>query len=291
MTQTNLKNNPNSSLLREARLSKGLTLEFVHESTKIPMDALRAIEEGYSTRILSPFYYRGFIKIYADFLGLNVADVLKEYNVSAPQVKSIPTQTPSGKVHPPKGPNIVIVRFGEFKRTFWTTNTKKNLLRLIAFIVVLFVLVKIVGCVANFIKSRPKNPKVTIVKEVKKHSPSKKEQVRKEPVQTEETPPAPQEESKNTVSAQSKNDKVTLAVHAPQDTWIQVKADGKTVFQMTMKKGTVENWEADDKIELSGRNIGDLDLEVNGKDVNLSDSSNRHPKKVVITKNGLTVKK
>ena len=63
MTQTNLKNNPNSSLLKDTRLSKGLTLDIVHEATKIPMDALRAIEEGYSTRILTPFYYRGFIKI------------------------------------------------------------------------------------------------------------------------------------------------------------------------------------------------------------------------------------
>src|SRR5258707_15713730 len=84
MTQTNLKNNPNSALLKETRIAKGLTLEIVHEATKIPMDALRAIEEGYSVRILSPFYYRGFIKIYAEFLGLDVGEMYKHYGLDGP---------------------------------------------------------------------------------------------------------------------------------------------------------------------------------------------------------------
>ena len=45
MTQTSLKNSPNSSLLKETRISKGLTLDIVHEATKIPMDVLKAIED------------------------------------------------------------------------------------------------------------------------------------------------------------------------------------------------------------------------------------------------------
>src|SRR5580698_3716220 len=58
-----------------------MTLEIVHEATKIPLDALKAIEEGYSSRILSPFYYRGFIKIYSEFLGLDIAEMYKEYGL------------------------------------------------------------------------------------------------------------------------------------------------------------------------------------------------------------------
>ena len=34
------------AILKKARESQGLSLEIVHEATKIPMDALRAIEEG-----------------------------------------------------------------------------------------------------------------------------------------------------------------------------------------------------------------------------------------------------
>src|ERR1035441_7311573 len=84
-------NNSKPSILKNTREAKGLTLEIVHEATKIPMDALRAIEEGYSVRILSPFYYRGFIKIYSEFLGLNVGDMYKQYGLD--QAPLMPTSS------------------------------------------------------------------------------------------------------------------------------------------------------------------------------------------------------
>src|SRR5437868_1229024 len=92
----------NPSILKNTRESKGLTLEIVHEATKIPMDALRAIEEGYTSRILSPFYYRGFIKIYSEFLGLNVAEIYKQYGIDQPLKPAMintpaPAQAPSPK--------------------------------------------------------------------------------------------------------------------------------------------------------------------------------------------------
>src|ERR1039457_2719889 len=74
-------NNDKPSILKSTRVAKGLTLEIVHEATKIPMDSLKAIEEGYSVRILSPFYYRGFIKIYAEFLGLDVGEMYQQYGL------------------------------------------------------------------------------------------------------------------------------------------------------------------------------------------------------------------
>ena len=301
MTQTNLKNNPSSSLLKNTRLSKGLTLEIVHEATKVPMDALKAIEEGYSTRILTPFYYRGFIKIYAEFLGLNISDVLTEYNVQSPAMKSAIKPTVLSRPIPssltkPKAqvPSISIPTEGlqEIWRNVWTARNRKNLLRILAGVVALVVLVKIAGCIAHVIKSRPKATVMAPVKGTKKHI-VKKEEPKQETKAVEQEAPAPVTASAEpqTMSAQSQNHKVTLAVHASKDTWIQVKTDGKVAFQMTMKKGTVENWEAKNDIELSGKNIGDLDLEVNGQDVSHLGTLGRHPKKVLITKNGLTVKK
>src|SRR5580692_7322301 len=84
-----------------------MTLEIVHEATKIPMDALKAIEEGYSVRILSPFYYRGFIKIYAEFLGLDVKEMYRQYGLDEP-AKPVPSAvvppSPTFKQPPPKRP-------------------------------------------------------------------------------------------------------------------------------------------------------------------------------------------
>jgi len=68
-----------SAILKNARESQGLSLEIVHEATKIPLDALRAIEEGYTIRMLSPFYYNGFVKMYAQYLNIDVAQVIADY--------------------------------------------------------------------------------------------------------------------------------------------------------------------------------------------------------------------
>ena len=93
------------------------------------------------------------------------------------------------------------------------------------------------------------------------------------------------------VKAPSENHKVEVAVRAMRDTWVQVKTDDKVVFQTTLSKGSMENWSADNRIELSGRNIDQLDMEVNGKHIGSLGGGERRIKKVLITKEGLTVKK
>ena len=93
------------------------------------------------------------------------------------------------------------------------------------------------------------------------------------------------------VQAQSENNKVEVAVRAIKDTWIQVKADGNVVFQMTLSKGSMESWSADNRIELSGRDIEQLDMEVNGKHIGSLGGGERRIKRVLITQEGLTVKK
>ena len=90
---------------------------------------------------------------------------------------------------------------------------------------------------------------------------------------------------------QSADNKVEVAVRANRNTWIQVKTDGNVVFQMTLNKGSMENWSADKKIELSGRNLEQLDMEVNGKHVGSLGGGERRIRKVLITKEGLTVKR
>src|SRR5207244_12226056 len=83
------------------------------------------------------------------------------------------------------------------------------------------------------------------------------------------------------IKTENHNSKVSLAVRAVKDSSVQVKVDGKIVFQMKMKKGTMESWEAKDQIELSGKNINELDLEVNGDHIGSMGSSERGAKRVV----------
>lgn len=79
MVEMTKNSNPSGVLLKEARQSQGLALESVHEATKIPMDVLRAIEEGYTVRTLSPFYLKGFIKMYAQYLNVTLAPMADSF--------------------------------------------------------------------------------------------------------------------------------------------------------------------------------------------------------------------
>jgi cytoskeletal protein RodZ len=56
--------------LQKARLEKGLTLEDVAKSTKIKVEFLSYIENGEYEKLPSVSYAHGFVRNYAEFLGL-----------------------------------------------------------------------------------------------------------------------------------------------------------------------------------------------------------------------------
>ena len=254
-----------NSLLKNTREAKGLTLDIVHEATKIPLDALKAIEEGYSVRMLTPFYYRGFLKIYAEFLGLDPVEVLSRYEVQKPK----PVAAPSSRFYQSKRSHEMMEAAGEFFRQIFSPKNRSMMVRVAGIVLAVFVVLKVGGCaVYNTLYAFKKHP--TVKPAVASRSAAPKPQI---------------------IKTQSNSAKVTLAVRVPRNTWIRVKVDDKVVFQDKMKKGTTESWDAKDRIELSGKNINELDLEVNGRHIGALGGTERGAKRVVITKEGLTVKK
>ncbi|MDZ4833186.1 MAG: DUF4115 domain-containing protein [Candidatus Melainabacteria bacterium] len=65
--------------LKNARESRGLTLGQIYDKTKIPTTNLEAIENGDSEQLPESVYVAGFIKRYADILGLNGKGLSEEY--------------------------------------------------------------------------------------------------------------------------------------------------------------------------------------------------------------------
>lgn len=58
--------------LRERRLALGLSLESVHEQTRIRQAHLEAIEAGELDRLPGVVYARAFVKRYAEVVGLEL---------------------------------------------------------------------------------------------------------------------------------------------------------------------------------------------------------------------------
>lgn len=81
------------SQLREHREAQGLALETIAAQTKIQRRILQAIEAGDLSNLPEPVYTRGFIKQYADALGLDGREWVRDFRVEP--VLPVPAGTPS----------------------------------------------------------------------------------------------------------------------------------------------------------------------------------------------------
>jgi cytoskeletal protein RodZ len=303
-------NDPSSSaskiyLLKKAREEKGLSLENVHETTKIPMDVLRAIEDGYRVKSVSPFYYKSFIKIYATFLEVNPSEILESMVVQKEEAPKLPTRIPI----PPPMQSMPEFNTSEWMSRTFTPERKKQVGTFVVIVVGLFIVFKVLGWIKYKWTHRPVKiaAKIEDKKEKNISKIDKKEQaktvVKETPKEVkvtikEEKPviqevssviPPPVQNTQTSSASVTKN--VTLTARAKKSIWLSVKADGVVVFQSTLGSGSVETWLANDKIEISGRNLSQLEFELNGKMMGTLGREDRQAKRIVFTKEGLSVSK
>lgn len=290
------------SILKKMREEKGLTLEMVQEATKIPMDSLRAIEEGYSVRTLSPFYYKGFVKIYCQYLDVDITEVLgsnfKVQESTAELMRKMPIEE---------------INFRSWYDTFLTRQRKRQIVVAVIVIIAAFILFKILFGIGEWMKDQFNKKKPTAVKveqsrkidaKVKKNESSDaaivvveppRMKVEEDTAQAQVIDPSMVEvvnTASSTASAaasEAVGKEIMLTVRAKKNSWLRVKTDGDTVFQSTLKQGAVETWAADDNIEISGKNLNQLEVELNGKMLGSLSRNNNQASTVVITKKGLSV--
>ncbi|MDP8264901.1 MAG: helix-turn-helix domain-containing protein [Candidatus Aceula lacicola] len=250
-------------ILKEAREAKGIALETVHEATKIPLDALKAIEEGYRVRTMTDFYYRAFVKLYTNYLGIEITKVLEDY-----QPEEIPKPM---AFH--RGKNF----WEDEKPTIFTPNVVRNIIKAVVIIFGIFIVIRVGGCIFKRIPES-NSKKTTRAKTVKKKSTPI---VMSKPIVAKSKP--------GEKSSRISGKKVNLVVRAKERTWLRVSTDGSEVFRSSLSKGAVESWDAKERIELSGKNLRGLELELNGKAIRSLADGVRGIHKIVITPNGFTV--
>jgi len=302
---TNSNQTHSGIILKQARESRGITLETVHEATKIPLDALRAIEEGYNVRILSSFYYKGFVKMYAQYLNIPSETVVDEEEIKARPMVST-TLYPSiirknlNNVSPLRG-----FKESDLKRRFsdlLTRRQKQQIVIGLGVLLALFIAVKVFAFVRNRFTPRTtqtqrmaaeRKAKSKVTEKNKTGDVSRRTEVAKLAAAPKIVNPSstPTETPKVSSPAMVKaTENISLTVRAKKNSWLQVRADGVVVFQSTLNKGAVENWTANDKIEISGKNINDLEFEINGKLISSLGKSERQARRLIVTKEGLTIK-
>ena len=242
--------------LKKIRLEKGISLEEVHKKTRIHLDLLKAIEED-SLINLNPVYIKGFLKIYCNFLRVDPAEYIPDYKTSGNIVTPV---LPSAELQKP-----LLGRLYD-KLSFISSLNFKTIFKIVLIIIFFIGLFKL----GKFISWRRALPtkKTNAVTAVNKKSPLVTKPVR------------------------SEIGIIRLAIRARDNCWVQLKADGKMLFQGTLRKGRTENWEAKERIEFSLGNAAAVDLEINGKVIpSLGARKGQALKNISITKEGLNIAK
>lgn len=98
-------------ILREARETKGFTLEDVQDEIRINARYLKSLEEGEYAALPTPTHVRGFLRNYARFLGLDPEPLLNRYeiNLSRTPSKAPPSNGRESSLSlPPISPNASV---------------------------------------------------------------------------------------------------------------------------------------------------------------------------------------
>ncbi len=144
--------------LKKARLERGISLQMVHEATKIPIDSLKGLEEGYTTRTLSPFYQKGFLKIYAKYLEVDIREMIKDVSV-APPVQSV-EEPPSPSPSMPSFQKPSLPDFGEIKERIKEVFPPERLAfigKFLGLCLILFMIFRMGGCLIHKMSNKPKH--------------------------------------------------------------------------------------------------------------------------------------
>lgn len=249
--------------LKKVRLSKGLSLEEAHKKTKIHLSVLKAIEEDNIINI-SPIYLKGFLKIYCRFLGVDPKDFVPEYkDPHTLKLTALKAQENKFSFMKSAAGKLGYLGTDNFKKI------RKVLVAGLAVLVILFMLFNI----GKFITH-----KISLIFS-KKDSVSRVSKLNKEAAH------------KQTQANAGVSLNVRLTIVAKDDCWINLKVDGRTVFQSVLKKGRSETWEAKEKMELTVGNAGIVSLEVNGQPIPPLGRKGQVIKNILITKEGIVTRR
>nr|EEK66299.1 Transcriptional regulator [Bacillus wiedmannii] len=268
--------------LKEARGTKGLSMDQLHEITKIQKRHLVAIEEGNYDVLPGAFYARAFIKQYADAVGLNGEELLVEYQSTIPQSekRDVPQVSTGQKTQETMQ-----------KSSSWpiADHMPKVLVALlvIAFgVVIWFVFQALTGKgdekVPNAqsekieVKKAENSPLDTKKDEVKAEEP-KKEEPKKEEPKKEEQPAQPtgQEEVKvvgttgkvSTLEIHN-NKTLELEISGKGASYVDVKDDaGNVILNATVQEGQIEKRDVSTlkEVRLNIGNATNVEVKLNGQ--------------------------
>lgn len=241
--------------LKKKREELGYSIEYAVEKTKLHPAMIRDIEKGNLTNE-NPIYIRGFIKIYAAFLKVDIGSSLEE--IGAPKSMVRKREPKARKIDG----SIILNRIGSIARQM-SPEVKKKIIIILAGIVLLWGFFLL----SSFV--------VRSISKIFTAGPKSTQEVQKEEATT----------------GISEVEGVEATLTAKKKCFLKVIVDGKLLFKGILRKGARETWKADKEIELKIRDGSAITLEVNGRLIPTLTSLRKPIKSLKITPSGIVVDK
>lgn len=255
--------------LKKAREKKQVSIDEAYQQTRILPEILSAFEADSFLRISSPVYIKSFLREYSSYLGIDPENILNEYNslkgkeaLSASESAIADKKSSTRKIDVEK-----------------ITGTLKVIFKAILIILLLVLFIKTAG----WVRHKFLNWRSADVKQTKQTAPVK-------PMPRKKIKPAPeslkrpvQEALKNVLIPQ--NEKLTLSIKTTDDVWMELRRDGRIIFKNVLKKGSEEDWQADENFELWTGNAAAMNITLNGH--NLGSPGVGVKKGIIINRQGI----
>lgn len=237
--------------LRDKRRELGYRIEDVVEKTKLYPSVIKDIEAGDFSNI-NKAYLKGFIRIYASFLEVDLGDALEDSELSP--AASLPKKEikKEKKEIPPRVKKVIVFS--------------------LAGIFVLWGFGKIVRALGR--KFHQKSVSSQVVPKLER------EKAQSSAPGAEAGPE--KAGSQSTVYAA---DEATLFLTTKRQCYLKVKVDGKIFFEGVLDKGIAETWKGKKEIELKVSDGSAVLLDINGESIPLL-TSMRKPRSLRITPKG-----
>ena len=246
--------------LKEERERRKISLEEISASTKISPRLLHALEDDHFELLPGGIFNKGFIRAYAQYLGLDeeqaVADYLEATGTVPAEPKSdaamaasvVELRAESGSNDNPSLPwglFAVLLLVAALAFAVWGFYSRQT---------------------ATVGKERvPTAPSAAPVAAIPAASPSS------EPARPAMTPVSTATRDSPRVvggsSAALPSPAIVLRISAREDSWVSITADGKRILQDTLTASEEKSVQAAKQITLRAGNIAALDLEWNGKKI------------------------
>jgi cytoskeletal protein RodZ len=241
--------------LREAREKKGYSLDDINVRTRINSKNLIAIETDEVRHISSPFFYRSFVRQYAEAVGL-------EFVTLAPAVESL-----AGHMRQPDLPGQgehQVVRAAPIK-----ARVKRDWSWILPTAVLIAIVAIGSGGYSYLRVYKPSLLQYSVVSSL--FSKPAAEDLAPTPVTSSPTPPAP-EAAADTPALDSEvttaaADKIHLELAATERTWLSVSADGKPAYTGILEPAQKKVLEGQDSARLRTGNAGGVSIVFNGKSI------------------------